>query len=156
MEADVRNSGLEVRAVVALSLPVPEWRRDFGAGRANSVKARARDSGDLWSALTEFAPALRCHYPEQHELNSPIGGMYRAMIDASPSAVGPEFSVKIGTYEARKKWLAARKRRRMKHLEVDSSSNRDQEFGAPHDTRLVSRSSANRKLLGCCCKIPSR
>jgi len=56
---------LEVRAVVALSLTVPEWRRDFGAGRANSVKARARDSGDLWSALTEFAPALRCHYPGQ-------------------------------------------------------------------------------------------
>jgi len=51
--------------VVDLSLPVPEWRRDFGAGRANSVKARARDSGDLRSALTEFAPALRCHYPGQ-------------------------------------------------------------------------------------------
>jgi hypothetical protein len=46
-------------------LPVPEWRKDFGAGRANSVKARARDSGDLRSALTEFAPALRCHYPGQ-------------------------------------------------------------------------------------------
>jgi hypothetical protein len=113
VEADVRNSGLEVRAVVALSLPVPECWRDFGAGRANSVKARARDSGDLWSALTEFAPALRCHYPGQYELNSPIGDMYRAMIDASPSAVGPEFSVKIGTYEARK-------------------TIRDQEFGAPH------------------------
>jgi hypothetical protein len=27
--------------------------------------ARARDSGDLRSALTEFAPALRCHYPGQ-------------------------------------------------------------------------------------------
>ena len=38
---------------------------DFGAGRANSVKARARDSGDLRSALTEFAPVLRCHYPGQ-------------------------------------------------------------------------------------------
>ena len=38
---------------------------DFGAGRANSVKARARASGDLRSALTEFAPALRCHYPGQ-------------------------------------------------------------------------------------------
>ena len=25
----------------------------------------ARESGDLWSALTEFAPALRCHYPGQ-------------------------------------------------------------------------------------------
>jgi len=25
--------------------------------------ARARGSGDLWSALTEFVPALRCHYP---------------------------------------------------------------------------------------------
>jgi len=23
-----------------LSLPIPEWRRDFGAGRANSVKTR--------------------------------------------------------------------------------------------------------------------
>ena len=45
--------------------PGPEWRRDFCAGRANSVKARARDSGDLRSALTEFAPALRCHYPGQ-------------------------------------------------------------------------------------------
>ena len=54
-----------VRAVVAAFVPIPEWRRDFGAGRANSVKARARDSGDLWSALTEFAPALRCHYPGQ-------------------------------------------------------------------------------------------
>ena len=43
----------------------PEWREDFGAGRANSVKARARDSGDLRSALTEFVPALRCHYPGQ-------------------------------------------------------------------------------------------
>ena len=31
----------------SLLLPVPEWRKDFGAGRANSVKARARDSGDL-------------------------------------------------------------------------------------------------------------
>lgn len=51
--------------VVGLSLHVPEWRRDFGAGRANSVKARARDSGDLQSALTEFAHALRCHYPVQ-------------------------------------------------------------------------------------------
>ncbi len=51
--------------VVALSLPVPEWRRDFGAGLADSVKARARDSGDLQSALTEFVPALRCHYPGQ-------------------------------------------------------------------------------------------
>jgi hypothetical protein len=47
------------------SIACPEWRRDFGAGRANSVKARARDSGDLRSALTEFAPALRCHYPGQ-------------------------------------------------------------------------------------------
>ena len=51
--------------VVALSLPVPEWRRDFGAGLADSVKARARDSGDLQSALAEFVPALRCHYPGQ-------------------------------------------------------------------------------------------
>ena len=49
-----------------LALPAsPEWRRDFGAGRANSVKALARDSGDLRSALTEFVPALRCHYPGQ-------------------------------------------------------------------------------------------
>ena len=38
---------------------------DYRAGRANSVKPRARDSGDLRSALTEFAPALRCHYPGQ-------------------------------------------------------------------------------------------
>jgi len=38
---------------------------DCCAGRANSVKAHARDSGDLWSALTEFAPALRCHHPGQ-------------------------------------------------------------------------------------------
>ena len=30
---------------------------DSCAGRANSLKARARDSGDLRSALTEFAPA---------------------------------------------------------------------------------------------------
>jgi hypothetical protein len=43
----------------------PEWREDFGAGRANSVKARASDSGDLRSAVTEFVPALRCHYPGQ-------------------------------------------------------------------------------------------
>jgi len=41
---------------------------DFCAGQANSVKARARDSGDLRSALTEFAPALRCHYPGQAEV----------------------------------------------------------------------------------------
>lgn len=46
-------------------MPGPERREDFGASRANSVKARARDSGDLRSALTEFAPALRCHYPGQ-------------------------------------------------------------------------------------------
>jgi hypothetical protein len=32
-------------------MPAPEWRRDFRVGRANSVKARARDSGDLRSAL---------------------------------------------------------------------------------------------------------
>jgi len=38
---------------------------DLGAGEANSVKALARNSGDLQSALTEFAPALRCHYPGQ-------------------------------------------------------------------------------------------
>jgi hypothetical protein len=31
----------------------------------HAVKARARVSGDLRSALTEFAPALRCHYPGQ-------------------------------------------------------------------------------------------
>jgi hypothetical protein len=34
-------------------------------GQANSVKARARDSGDPRSALTEFAPALSCHYSGQ-------------------------------------------------------------------------------------------
>src|SRR5579862_1762234 len=38
---------------------------EIGAGRANSVKARARDSGDLRSALTELVPALCCHYPGQ-------------------------------------------------------------------------------------------
>jgi hypothetical protein len=37
----------------------------FLRGAANSVKAHARDSGDLRSAFTEFAPALRCHYPGQ-------------------------------------------------------------------------------------------
>jgi hypothetical protein len=72
---EVRNKRLQrlepefrttrVVELMDLSLPVPEWRRDLGAGRANSVKARARDSGDLRSALTEFAPALRCHYPGQ-------------------------------------------------------------------------------------------
>jgi hypothetical protein len=41
---------------------------DFCAGRANSVEARARDSGDLRLALTEFAPALGCHYPGQAEV----------------------------------------------------------------------------------------
>ena len=46
-------------------LPSPEWRGDFGAGRANSVKARARVAATYRSALTEFAPALRCHYPGQ-------------------------------------------------------------------------------------------
>jgi hypothetical protein len=49
-------------------VPVNTWpgmAEDFCAGRANSVKARARDSGDLRSALTEFATALRCHYPGQ-------------------------------------------------------------------------------------------
>ncbi len=45
----------------------PGMAEDFGAGRANSVKARTRDSGDLRSTLTEFAPALRCHYPGQVE-----------------------------------------------------------------------------------------
>jgi len=33
------------------SLPGPEWRKDFGAGRANPVKARARGSGDLQVGL---------------------------------------------------------------------------------------------------------
>ena len=47
-----------------VSLPIPEWRRDFRAGRANSVQARARDSGDLRSALTEFVPAIRCHFQD--------------------------------------------------------------------------------------------
>ena len=56
--------------------------------------------------MARVEPALRCHYPGQHELNSLIGDMYRAMIDASPSAVGPEFSVKISTHEARKKRFA--------------------------------------------------
>jgi len=40
----------------------------ISAGGANSVKAGARDSGDLRSALTEFAPALRCHYPGKAEV----------------------------------------------------------------------------------------
>lgn len=46
-------------------MPGPEWRTDFGAGRANSVKALARDSGDLRSALTKLVPARCCHYPGQ-------------------------------------------------------------------------------------------
>jgi hypothetical protein len=44
-------------------LPGPEWREDSGTGRANSVKVRARVAATFRSALTEFAPALRCHYP---------------------------------------------------------------------------------------------
>jgi len=54
-----------VRLVGMFLTACPEWWRDYGAGTTNSVKARARDSGDLRSALTEFAPALRCHYPGQ-------------------------------------------------------------------------------------------
>ena len=50
---------------VYIFLVVPEWRRDFGAALANPVKARARDSGDLRSALTEFAAARYCHCPGQ-------------------------------------------------------------------------------------------
>jgi len=38
----------------------PGMAGDSCAGRANSVKARARERGDLRSALTEFAPVLRC------------------------------------------------------------------------------------------------
>jgi hypothetical protein len=43
----------------------PEWRKIIARAKQTSVKARARDSGDLRSALTEFVPALRCHYPGQ-------------------------------------------------------------------------------------------
>jgi len=43
----------------------PGMAERFWRDRANSVKALARDSGDLRSALTEFAPALRCHQPGQ-------------------------------------------------------------------------------------------
>jgi hypothetical protein len=43
----------------------PGIAEDCCAGRASSVKAHARESGDLRSALIEFAPALHCHYPGQ-------------------------------------------------------------------------------------------
>ena len=43
----------------------------FCAGSSKLCQgAFARDSGDLWSALTEFAPALRCHYPGRQVLKS--------------------------------------------------------------------------------------
>lgn len=64
VDADIRISGLDVRAV-RLFHCLSRNGGDCCAGRANSVKARARDSGDLRSALTEFAPALRCHDPGQ-------------------------------------------------------------------------------------------
>jgi hypothetical protein len=46
-------------------MPTPEWRKIIARAKQTSVKARACDSGDLRSALTEFVPALRCHYPGQ-------------------------------------------------------------------------------------------
>jgi hypothetical protein len=44
---------------------LPGMAEDFGAGRANPVKARARVAATFRSALTGFAPALGCHYPGQ-------------------------------------------------------------------------------------------
>ena len=44
---DRRESRVHQELMRSLLLPIPEWRRDCRAGQANSVKARARDSGDL-------------------------------------------------------------------------------------------------------------
>jgi hypothetical protein len=50
-----------------LILPAPEWRKDFGAGEANCVKADRRSPLSRARALAQFAPALPCHYQESRQ-----------------------------------------------------------------------------------------
>ena len=46
-------------------LPGPEWREILARVEQTLSRRVPGDSGDLGSALTEFAAALRCHYPGQ-------------------------------------------------------------------------------------------
>jgi len=70
VEADVTSRGLEVRAVVALSLPVPEWRRDFGADRANSVNY-LYDGPNIIGEI-DSAGSVLARYAHQMRVDEPL------------------------------------------------------------------------------------